>query len=115
MEPSFSLEYYDRIFGRRGREFCELVEALAVQLESYVDDLGPLLAARDRPSLSRLRHSHRPMVLNLRLERLRAVEAEIVGALDVEAPTEQMDVLARRFADEARTILRGLAEIHQKQ
>jgi hypothetical protein len=55
------------------------------------------------------------MVLNLRLERLRAVEAEIVGALDVEAPTEQMDVLARRFADEARTILRGLAEIHQKQ
>jgi HPt (histidine-containing phosphotransfer) domain-containing protein len=113
MDQLVSLEYYDRIFSRRGPEFRELVRALEEQLESYAKDLGGALASRDWGTVSRLRHSHRPAILNLRLNRVQALETEIAEAIANEAPIAELEALAQRFATEVRNVTRSLAESRQ--
>jgi hypothetical protein len=88
-----SLDYFDRIFDRRGAEFWELVAALEDELTSYAADLGPLVAARDGAGLARLRHSHRPLVENLRLAGTRSLEQELRQALDEGAPGTRLEDL----------------------
>ncbi len=111
----FPLEYYDRIFSRHGPEFWELVKALEDQLESYAGDLTAAVAGRDATVLSRLRHSHRPAVINLRLTRLRALETEIADAIGQNAPKPQLDALVGRFTAEVRNVALSLAEIRQAE
>ena len=113
MDESFSLEYYDRIFGHRGPEFWELMLALEEQLESYADDLGPVLAARDRRALTRLRHSHRPLVLNLKLNRLHSLEAQIAEAVEQGTSNVPLDVLSGLFQEEAHNLAHRLAKLRQ--
>jgi len=111
MDQPFSLEYYDRIFGRRGPEFWELVSALSEELEKYAQDLGQALRSRDRESFTRLRHTYRPVVLNLDLTNLRALETEIAQAFATEEPAEMLAALASQFHDEAQDIARVLSQI----
>lgn len=109
MESAYSLEYFDRIFGQRGPEFWELLTALEEQLESYANDLRPVVAARDSSALARLRHTHRPLVENLGLSRLQALEGEIREAVESGAPDERLRSLAERFEGYARALARDLS------
>lgn len=110
MDQPFSLEYYDKIFGRRSPEFWALVAALEDELESYARELPNAVASRDREALSRLRHSHRPAIVNLRLGQLRSLEAELLAAFEAGLPSGTLDALALRLAGEIHNVTRGLAE-----
>lgn len=110
MDSLFSLEYYDRIFGRRGPQFWALVSALEEELESYAEELPTVVTSRDRTALARLRHAHRPVLVNLRLDHLRALETQVMAALDANLPTATLQILARRFGDEIRGVKQTLAE-----
>ena len=109
MEPLYSLEYFDRIFGCRGPEFWELIEALEAQLESYAADLPTVLVSRKPGALADLRHSHSPMVENLRLNELRALEREIRDALENRVPDNCLSDLSAKFGAHARLVVQALA------
>jgi len=108
MGPSFSLEYYDRIFGARTPAYQELLFALSAELEDYAANLGPILDSGDASALSRLRHAHRPLVQNLNLTGLQALEAEIRQAVDAGALRAQLADQEARFVHEARVVARLL-------
>ena len=105
-----SLEYFDTIFGARGPEFWELVDALVAELQSYAEDLGPLVASRDRAGLARLRHSHRPLVENLGLKELAAIEQTLRTALDDELPEARLAELLGEFQFHSRVAAQVLGD-----
>ncbi len=108
MEPAFSLDYYDHIFGERGEEFWELVQAVRDELERYPEELARAAGSRDLQALSRLRHAHRPMMINLSLEDLRTLETNVDGAIRTGAPSEQLSLLVEEFEHRARTVVQDL-------
>jgi hypothetical protein len=101
MGASFSLEYYDRIFGVRSPAFFELLQALVEELEDYGASFGPTLASGDPEALTRLRHTHQPLVENLKLATLAALEEEArsVSVLDLPDLQTRFSREARRLAD----------------
>jgi hypothetical protein len=111
MEPSFSLEYYDRIFGVRGDEFWELVQALRDELESYIDELAAAANARDLQALSQLRHMHRPITMNLHLDDLRALETATADAVRTKMTSEHLRALVQDFELHARAVIQGLGDL----
>ncbi len=111
MDPSFSLEYYDRIFRRRTPEFWELIAELSRELQVYAENLERALLAQDRQEFSRLRHSYRPVILNLELGNLRSLETAIAQAFEEEASAELLAALALRFRDQAEDVARTLSQI----
>jgi len=108
MDVSYSLRYYEQLFDGRTTEFWELVSALEQQLEAYAADLSKVLATKDRAALARLRHTHRPMIENLALVSLKALEAEVKRALDEDLSSQILQDLADQFALEARSVARSL-------
>ena len=110
MGTDYSLAYFDRIFGRRGPEFWELVAALEDQLGAYAADLREALAARDADALSRLRHTHRPVVENLELEDLLDLEQEARRSVEEGASDDGLASLADRFAGRLQNLARALGE-----
>lgn len=111
MEPSYSLAYYLNILGGRTGAFVELVEALADELEDYaLTAAGPLSRGGDPGALGRLRHSHRPLVLNLKLDRLAVLEDEARRAVAEGLPDQDLGVLAGRIAAECQAVARALRD-----
>lgn len=103
MGTSYSLEYYDRIFGSRTPAYEELLQALSEELLEYADSLGPTLEMDDPVALSRLRHAHRPLVENLGLLPLYQVEEDLRRAVE-EGRRSQVVGLAARLIEEARAV-----------
>lgn len=109
VEPTFSLDYYRHLFGGQpNSDYRELVAALAEELEAYAGDVEQVVAAGDRQALGPLRHAHRPLVLNLGLVGLRALEVDLAAAWEAGAPVSRLADLSARFAAEARTLARLL-------
>lgn len=104
MGPSYSLDYYDRIFGSLSPAYRELLQALADELEDYAACLAPVLSSADPQALSRLRHSHRPLVENLKLEGLRCLEERVQTALETGAPAPVLAEAAAQLEAEARSL-----------
>jgi len=105
--PSYSLDYYEALFGSRTPEFWELVSALIDELSLY----GAVVTSRaeegDQAEVSRLRHSHRPLVENLRLETVSLLEEELKQAMDEENPETRLN-LAGSLAIEVLSVARAL-------
>ena len=105
------MEYYDRIFGDRSPAYDELIQALADELEDYAASLGPTLKTGDPEVLARLRHSHLPLVENLKLSGLQAWEAEVKNALEAGMSRSKLADLESRFVQEARTLASALISV----
>lgn len=108
MPVAYSLDYYEALFGARNDGFWELIDALGTELEEYAGALEPILASRDSQALTRLRHEHRPMVRNLELLDLQAMEEELQVALDHGAAPDRIARLGELLAAEARALSRFL-------
>ena len=95
------MAYYDRIFGVRSPAFFELLQALVEEIEDYGDSFGPILASGDAEALTRLRHTHQPLVENLKLTTLAALEdeAKMVSTLDLADLQARFSKEAHRLAD----------------
>jgi HPt (histidine-containing phosphotransfer) domain-containing protein len=109
-----SLEYFDSIFDGRGPEFWELVAALEVELASYGDELHQAVAARDQEALARLRHSHRPLVRNLGLEELAALEQHLRLALEAGAAKERLAELTGEFQARVSSLAGALGNLRSQ-
>jgi len=119
-EPAaFSLVYYDHIFGSgRGPAFWELVGALADELDEYALAVeAAALGAVDAAALAALRHAHQPLVQNLGLGDLAAVEQRLKAEVEATAshtatPTAAVVVAAgelARIASRTARLLRNQA------
>lgn len=102
----YSLNYYESLFPTRGPGFEELVEALAQELEDYARDLSVGVdAGWGASELARVRHSHRPLVVNLGLHDLEDLEGRVAGALGSGLDASGA---VTAFVDEARSLAREL-------
>lgn len=115
MEPAYRLTYYDRIFPSRGPAFWELVSALADELDDYAQSIDRWEPLGTEADLARLRHSHRPLVLNLELTALASLEADlrvaaaVPGSRDRRPAAEALAALARQTSEALRAEVCGHA------
>jgi len=75
LEPTYSLDYFWRILDPADPAWAELRTAMADELEAYAHDV--VAAGLRTEVLARLRHDHRPLVRNLALGRVEALEADL--------------------------------------
>lgn len=99
----YTLNYYQSLFSSEGAEFAELVEALAQELEDYAREVSEAAPGWGQGDLARARHSHRPMVVNLGLETLAALETRLTAA-----KPEALGPAVEAFVAEARSLARQL-------
>ena len=111
MDAGFSLEYFDRIFGDRSPEFWELVEALREELKGYAEEFPAAVRKGDLQTLAQLRHMHRPLTINLGLDRLRALESQTSDEIRSRASPERLEELSREFSVVARKVAQGLEDL----
>lgn len=108
----YSLNYYESLFPDRGPGWEELVEALAQELGDYAREVSEGCRVGWGPDdLARVRHSHRPSVVNLELHVLADLETNLAAALG----TNREAAEATAFVDEARALARELrSELRSK-
>ena len=105
--PSYSLDYFEALFGSRTAEFWELVSALIEELSGYGAGVRSEAEAGNRAEVARLRHDHRPLVENLRLATVRLLEEELLQAMDGEN-LETRRKRGRALATEVLSVARAL-------
>lgn len=108
MEPSYSLAYYERIFGGvRGPTYRELVDALADELDDYASAVEAWArTGAPAEALASLRHAHRPLVLNLALNDVRTLEDQLRLAAEAQDPA--LEVLGGELAALTRATAQAL-------
>lgn len=97
MEPQIDLSYYQRIFGSGHPGWAGILGALADELDSYGDLVGPRVLEQDAVGLTKLRHEHHPLVVNLGLVDLQGLETQLRESLG-ESGGEQ-ETLVRTFSE----------------
>jgi len=102
--PKYSLVYFEDLFGGRNPGFWELIGALAEELDGYAREL-PQAVNQGPEAVARIRHDHRPAVVNLGLEDLCAREEALKRALEA---GDVPPALVQGITDEAASVAQAL-------